>query len=144
MLKIPPYDPNYEAKATAVLGMDVEMPGYQSAHASARQVRRGDGEYPDGHTEPILRVPKYDFNWQIAYEPEGALRLPAGTRLNAVSHYDNSPNNPRNPDPSKEVHFGDQTSDEMMAVFMHLAFPSNIDPRMLDRRPSYPPKPSPE
>ena len=114
--------------------MEVWRPRGKSAKVSAT--------YPDGRTEALLSVPKYDFNWQITYEPEGDLRLPAGTRLDAVSCYDNSPNNPFNPDPSKEVHWGDQTSDEMMAIFMHLAFPSNIDPRMLYRRPAYPPKPA--
>ena len=144
VLKIPPYDPNYEAKAVATLGIDVEMLGINPHMHLRGKSAEVTATFPDGHSEPILRVPKYDFNWQITYEPEGGLRFPAGTRLEAVSHYDNSANNPWNPDPSKEVHFGDQTSDEMMAVFMHLAFPSNIDPRMLYRRPNYPPKPSAE
>jgi hypothetical protein len=47
-----------------------------------------------------------------------------GSKLSAVSVFDNSPNNPVNPDPSKEVHFGDQASSEMMAIFLHLPFPA--------------------
>jgi len=94
--------------------------------------------YPDGRVEELLRVPKYDFSWQITYEPEGDLTLPAGTKLEAVEFYDNSPNNPANPDPSKEVHWGDQTSDEMMVVYMHLAIPSGQDPRSIYRRVAYP------
>jgi hypothetical protein len=65
--------------------------------------------------------------------------------VEAISAFDNSVNNPHNPDPSKEVHFGDQTSDEMMAVFMHLAMPVGVDPKALYRRapaPAYPPKPA--
>jgi hypothetical protein len=144
VLKIPPYDPNYAAKAVTTLGIDVEMLGINPHMHLRGKSAEVTATYPDGHSEAILSVPKYDFNWQITYEPEGGLKLPAGTRLDAISYFDNSPNNPWNPDPSKEVHFGDQTSDEMMAVFMHLAFPSNVDPRMLYLRPSYPPKPSAE
>ena len=141
-LNIPPNDPNYEAKAAATLGIDVRVLGINPHMHLRGKSAKVSATYPDGRTEALLSVPKYDFNWQITYEPEGDLRLPAGTRLDAVSCYDNSPNNPFNPDPSKEVHWGDQTSDEMMAIFMHLAFPSNIDPRMLYRRPAYPPKPA--
>ena len=144
VLNIPPGDPNYEAKAVATLGIDVRLLGVNPHMHLRGKSAVVTVTYPDGRTEPLLRVPKYDFNWQITYEPEGDLRLPAGTRLDAVSYFDNSPNNPFNPDPSKEVHWGDQTYDEMMAVFMHLAFPANMDPRMLYRRPSYPPKPAAE
>lgn len=143
-LKIPPYEANYQAKATARFGADVRLLGINPHMHLRGKYSEITATYPDGHTEPILRVPKYDFNWQITYEPEGDLRLPAGTRIDAVSLYDNSANNPYNPAPSKEIHWGDQTSDEMMAVFMHLAMPINMDPRMLFRRPAYPPKPSAE
>lgn len=143
-LKIPPYDSNYRAQASATFGTEVRVLGINPHMHLRGKSAEVSALYPDGHSEPLLRVPKYDFNWQVTYEPAGDLRLPAGTRLEAVSYFDNSPNNPYNPDPSKEVHWGDQTSDEMMAVFIHLAFPSNIDPRLLYRRPSYPPKPSAE
>jgi hypothetical protein len=143
-LKIPPYDPNYRAQAAATFGTDVRVLGINPHMHLRGKSAEVSATYPDGRSEALLRVPKYDFNWQITYEPAGDLLLPAGTRVEAVAYYDNSPNNPFNPDPSKEVRWGDQTSDEMMAVFMHLAFPSNLDPRILYRRPSYPPKPSAE
>ncbi|HYL34461.1 MAG TPA: thiol-disulfide isomerase [Bryobacteraceae bacterium] len=143
-LKIPPFDPNYSARASASLGIDVQVLGMNSHMHLRGKSTELTATYPDGRTEELLRIPKYDFNWQLTYEPVGELHLPAGTKLSAVSVFDNSPNNPFNPDPSKEVHFGDQTSDEMMAVFMHLAFPADVDPRMLYRRPSYPPKPAAE
>jgi hypothetical protein len=139
-LKIPPFEANYEAKASATFGIDVRLLGINPHMHLRGKSSEITITYPDGRNEPLLRVPKYDFNWQITYEPEGDIRLPAGARLDAVSYFDNSRNNPFNPDPSKEVHWGDQTSDEMMAVFMHLAFPSNIDARRLYQRPSYPPK----
>ncbi len=70
--------------------------------------------YPDGRTETVLAVPKYDFNWQTDYVFKQPLELPKGTKLHAIAWYDNSSNNPSNPDPSKDVWWGDQTWEEMM------------------------------
>ena len=139
-LKIPPNEANYRTQATASFGIDVRVLGINPHMHLRGKSAEVTATYPDGRTEALLRVPKYDFNWQITYEPEGSLNLPAGTKLSAVAFFDNSANNPYNPDPSKEVHWGDQTYDEMMAVFMHIAIPSNQDMRMLFRRPAYPPK----
>ena len=141
-LKIPPYDPDYQVKAAATFGADVRVLGI-NAHMHLRGKSAAvRATYADGHAEDLLRIPKYDFNWQITYEPEGDLQLPAGTKIEAVATFDNSANNPHNPDPSKEVRWGDQTSDEMMAIYMHLAMPASQDPRLLYRRPpAYPAKP---
>jgi hypothetical protein len=70
--------------------------------------------YPDGTTETLLNVPKYDFNWQTAYRFAEPKRLPAGTRVDVTMHFDNSTANPHNPDPSKSIRFGGPTTDEMM------------------------------
>lgn len=69
--------------------------------------------YPDGHAEAVLSVPHYDFNWQTFYKFAKPLAMPKGARLEAVAHYDNSPENKSNPDPTKNVHWGDQTWQEM-------------------------------
>jgi hypothetical protein len=69
--------------------------------------------YPDGRSEIVLAVPKYDFNWQTYYLFTTPLAVPKGSRLEATAHYDNSVNNPSNPDPKAEVHWGDQTWEEM-------------------------------
>ena len=69
--------------------------------------------YPDGRREVILAVPKYDFNWQTYYEFTKPLAVPAGTRLEATAHYDNSTANRWNPDPTVAVHWGPQTWEEM-------------------------------
>src|SRR5438067_252585 len=73
--------------------------------------------YADGTTETLLSVPKYDFSWQITYELAKPKLLPAGTELEVIAHYDNSANNRFNPDPSKDVRWGDQTWEEMMIGF---------------------------
>ena len=70
--------------------------------------------YPDGRSEVILSVPKYDFNWQTDYVFAQPLKLPKGTKIRAVAHYDNSPANKANPDPKVDVKWGDQTWEEMM------------------------------
>ncbi len=69
--------------------------------------------YPDGHTETVLSVPRYDFNWQTYYVFTKPLAAPKGARLEATAHYDNSPGNKWNPDPKIEVRWGAQTWEEM-------------------------------
>ncbi len=74
---------------------------------------RYEATYPDGRTEILLSVPKWDFEWQHRYVFAEPKFLPAGTVLTATGHYDNSDANPYNPDPNAEVHAGPQTTDEM-------------------------------
>ena len=69
--------------------------------------------YPDGRSEVVLSVPHYDFNWQTWYSFAKPLAVPKGSRLEATAHYDNSVNNPSNPDPKINVRWGDQTWEEM-------------------------------
>jgi hypothetical protein len=66
----------------------------------------------------LLNVPKYDFNWQVSYEPTTPITVPAGARLECTAVYDNSANNPFNPDPTKRVRWGQQTYEEMMIGFI--------------------------
>jgi thiol-disulfide isomerase/thioredoxin len=73
---------------------------------------------PNSGHERLLSVPKYDFNWQIFYEFGQPRRLPKGSRIDCVAHYDNSTGNPNNPDPYKFVMFGLQTWEEMMVGFV--------------------------
>ncbi len=80
--------------------------------------------YPTGESETLLTVPKYDFNWQLTYYLKEPKVLPKGTVLECVARFDNSPNNPFNPDPKSDVYWGDQTWDEMLAGV--LAMPVNL------------------
>jgi len=70
--------------------------------------------YPDGTSKVLLSVPKYDFNWQTYYVPKEPIAIPKGTKIECTAHYDNSAANKYNPDPTKEVRWGDQTWEEMM------------------------------
>ena len=69
--------------------------------------------YPDGRKEIVLAVPNYDFNWQTDYIFKEPLQLPKGTVIRTSAWYDNSPSNKSNPDPTKDVHWGEQTWEEM-------------------------------
>jgi hypothetical protein len=80
----------------------------------------------NGRLEPLLRV-NYHFHWQMSYRLAEPLPLKAGTTLQAVAWYDNSAKNPHNPDPTRSVSWGDQTTDEMMVGFFDVAVPANID-----------------
>ena len=82
--------------------------------------------HEDGSAEVLLRV-NYHFHWQLSYKLAEPRVLKAGTKLRAIAWYDNSKNNPHNPDPNKIVTWGDQTSDEMMVGFFDVAIPANVD-----------------
>jgi hypothetical protein len=85
--------------------------------------------YPDGKTETILSVPRYDFNWQLGYDLEKPIRVPKGTRLIVTAHYDNSANNKFNPDPNRTVYYGDMTWEEMMFPFFSVVVDKGVDAR---------------
>ncbi|MBL8223608.1 MAG: hypothetical protein JNL62_30530, partial [Bryobacterales bacterium] len=65
--------------------------------------------------------------------------LPKGTRIECVAHYDNSANNKFNPDPAKEVRWGDQSWEEMMVGFMELSLDLDQDIDSLFERRKAPP-----
>jgi len=82
--------------------------------------------HSDQSKETLLRV-NYNFYWQLSYKLAQPLALKAGTELQAIAWFDNSPRNRYNPDPNKAVRWGDQTYDEMMVGFFDVAVPANID-----------------
>jgi hypothetical protein len=84
--------------------------------------------YPKGESEVLLGVPHYDFNWQMSYVLAKPRLLPKGTRLESAVFFDNSANNPNNPDPKADVYWGDQLWEEMNVAFMRVALPAGIEP----------------
>ena len=111
---IPPGDPNYEVVGKYTFNRDT----YLSTMYPHMHVRGKDATYtvvlPDGREEVVLRVPKYDFNWQLSYKLAEPKLLPKGSTLKVSFHYDNSTANRYNPDPTASVRWGDQTWEEMM------------------------------
>jgi hypothetical protein len=89
---------------------------------------RGDepGGAPKSQIETLLRV-NYHFHWQMSYRLAEPRLLKAGTELQAVAWYDNSANNPHNPDPTAAVRWGEQTYDEMMIGFFDVAVAGGMD-----------------
>jgi hypothetical protein len=73
--------------------------------------------HANGRREILLVVPHYDFNWQLQYRFEKAILMEKGSRMEVTFHYDNSPNNPANPEPSKAIRWGDRSEDEMMVTW---------------------------
>jgi hypothetical protein len=123
-LKIPAGDPNYEVKSSYIVKDDMTLTSFMPHMHLRGKDFKYTVVYPDGREEVLLSVPKYDFNWQLAYELKKPLLLPNGTRIDCVAHFDNSPNNKFNPDPTKEVHWGDQTWEEMMIGWFTYTVPA--------------------
>lgn len=122
-IAIPPGDANYEVDAKLKLQHDATLVNLLPHMHFRGKDFEYRAVYPSGETEVLLRVPKYDFNWQLTYYLAQQKLLPAGTIIECTAHYDNSPNNKYNPDPTKEVHYGDQTWEEMMFGFFDVAVP---------------------
>ena len=113
-LVIPAGNPNFESRSSFVFEEDAHLYSFMPH----MHVRGKDFEYklvyPDGTSKLLLRVPKYDFNWQISYFVKEPIAVPKGSRIECVAHHDNSAGNKFNPDPSITVRWGDQTWEEMM------------------------------
>ncbi len=120
--KIPAGDPNYRVEAEIEMGANVtlvELHPHMHGRGKDFEYRV---KYPNGETRTLLRVPQYKSSWQLWYTLSEPLALPKGTKIECTAHFDNSPNNPDNADPTKDVTWGDQTWEEMMIGFVNLVF----------------------
>jgi hypothetical protein len=119
LFEIPPGDPNTKVESEGAVLQDIHV---WSIHPHMH-VRGKDMTYtailPDGRHEILLKVPNYRFDWQLDYYLAQPKALPKGTKILVTAHYDNSPANKDNPDPTATVHYGDQTWDEMMAGYFN-------------------------
>jgi hypothetical protein len=123
---IPPGDPNYKVDATFDVLQNVKLAGVHPH----MHTRGKDFEYrlvfPDGRKETILEVPNYNWHWQLWYNYTDMIDLPKGTKIECTAHFDNSADNPENPDPTKTVRWGQQNWDEMMVGFFNLVFDAKM------------------
>ena len=116
-IAIPPQDKDHEMQLVTHISQEVDIYSLMP-HMHFRGKRmKFYARYPDNSEELLLSVPAYDFNWQLAHELEKPLRVPAGTQIIAVGAFDNSSQNPANPDPSIEINWGEQSWDEMFMGF---------------------------
>jgi len=119
--KIPAGDPNYEVESEFIFRKNsILLTVSPHMHVRGKDFRY-DLIYPDGKRETVLWVPRYDFGWQTTYELSEPKRIPRGTKMYCVAHFDNSTDNYANPDPSKEVSWGEQTWEEMMFGWFEMA-----------------------
>jgi peroxiredoxin len=124
--RIPAGDPDKEVRSTAVFRQDAELIAlFPHMHLRGKSFEYRV-VYPDGKSEVLLSVPRWDFGWQTSYRLAQPLKLPAGTRIECTAHFDNSAGNPNNPDPTKAVSWGDQTWDEMMIGFVDYALTPEV------------------
>ena len=115
--EVPPGAQHHRAEATFRLRADARLVSVTPHMHWRGKDYRYEVVYPDGKRETVLSVPRWDFNWQNQYRFAEPVRMPKGSKLHAVAHWDNSALNPLNPDPNKPVKFGLQTWDEMMVGF---------------------------
>jgi hypothetical protein len=109
---IPPMESNWEAPSAIVtFTRDVEIVGLMPHMHVRGKAARFSLDRPDGRTETILDVPRYDFNWQLWYDT--SIKVPRGSKMRVIAWYDNSPGNKFNPNPKATVYYGDQTWEEM-------------------------------
>jgi hypothetical protein len=109
---IPPMEPNWQAPpAVVTFTKDVEIVGLMPHMHVRGKAARFYLDRPDGKTETILEVPRYDFNWQLWYDT--SIKVGRGTKMRVLAWYDNSPANKFNPNPKATVYYGDQTWEEM-------------------------------
>jgi hypothetical protein len=127
-MHIPPQEPNHEVDALVTLYSDVRVQSFfPHMHVRGKSMEY-TAIYPNGDRQILLNVPRYDFNWQMTYQLQQPIVLPKGTQILVQAHYDNSPNNPANPDPKADVYWGEQTWEEMLAGFMDFAIPVDLNP----------------
>jgi len=124
---IPPGEANYRVSAWGSLPNDALLLGFfphMHLRGKAFEFTRV-GE--NGQPETMLKVSHYDFHWQMEYRLAQPMELKKGTRLEWIAWFDNSRNNPRNPDPSAEVRYGQQSREEMMIGFFDVAVDAKLD-----------------
>ncbi len=128
---IPAGNPDYEVKSQIILEGDSQLVGMMPH----MHFRGKDFSYkivfPNGQSTEPLFVPHYDFRWQNYYALQEPIALPKGTMIQCIAHFDNSANNKQNPDPTKNVRWGQQTWEEMMLGWFDVTIPANTDPKDL-------------
>jgi hypothetical protein len=123
---IPPGDPHWETHTEVVFHQDAQLVWF----LPHMHLRGKDMTYrlvcPNGESHTLLSV-KWDFDWQFAYDAAAPIDVPKGARLEVTAHFDNSGNNKLNPNPNRDVFWGDQTWEEMMVPWFGILVPNDAD-----------------
>jgi hypothetical protein len=122
-LRIPPHASHFADSAQRELPADIQVLSLLPHMHLRGKACRYELIDQDGASSVLLDVPGYDFNWQLPYRYAQPKRLPKGSTLKFTAWYDNSGDNPANPDPSRTVHWGEQTFDEMLIGYVEYIVP---------------------
>ena len=125
---IPPGDAAYRAVGAVTFPNDATLLNFfphMHVRGKSFEYQLIDGE----KREPLLQVNKYDFNWQLTYHLAQPIEIKRGMKIEIVGTFDNSPNNPHNPDPKAEVRWGEQSWEEMAYGFFDVAVDARYDRR---------------
>jgi len=123
LFQIPAGDPDHRVTSCYTFPRDVELMSY-TAHMHLRgKDMKFEAVHPDGRRETLAFVPNYDFNWQTEYKLAEPVAIERGTKIIITAHFDNSPNNHYNPDPSKVIRWGEPSYEEMMDGWIEFILP---------------------
>lgn len=126
--EIPPNVSDHTGNTWAILNEPVTLL-YMQPHLHLRGTRMViQVTYPDGRFETLLRVPGYNYQWQVIYVRDKPLKLPRGTRIDVSASWNNSANNKFNPDPSQTVRSGQQAWEEMLVSILGVTVDKSVDP----------------
>lgn len=128
-LSIPAGADNHPVSGSIPVPREVKILGFMPHMHLRGKSFRYDLILPDGSARMLMGVPRYDFNWQLAYRYAEPITIPAGSKIRATGWFDNSANNPANPDSTKTVRWGPQTTDEMMLGYVEYYLPGK-DPKV--------------
>jgi Tfp pilus assembly protein PilF len=133
-LDIPPGDANFVVTDQLTLPVDVDLLGvYPHAHYLGKDME-AIATLPDGSSKTLIHIPHWDMNWQAVFRYEKPVFLPKGSTVHMRYVYDNSENNPLNPNnPPRRVLGGNRAKDEMAHLWLQV-LPVNFDPKAGDPR----------
>jgi peroxiredoxin len=119
-LRIPPGAADFPAQAEYRFGQDTLLYSLLPHMHLRGKSFRFEAAFPDGRREVLLDVPRYEFDWQNVYVLTEPKLMPEGSVLHCLARYDNSADNPSNPDPKATVTWGEQTREEMLVGYVEI------------------------
>lgn len=127
---IPPNDPNFAQVKAVTVAYDAYLTGFHPHMHFRGKSMVFEAHYPDGRVEQLLNIARYNYDWQVEYKLSEPKFVPAGTKVVVTGVFDNSSQNPANPDPDRQVPWGEQSWDEM---FFGQVYWKAADPAVLDQ-----------
>ena len=131
-MKIPPGVPDYTLRGRQLIAEDGMLRSIRIHMHERGKSAKVILHYPNGNASTVLKIPRWDFDWQRMYHLAKPISVPAGTIMEAVAVWDNSENNPNNPDPNAVVTYGPLTSDEMFSAVAFLNYDRQTGPLIFD------------